>query len=221
MRVKGGGKWPADVMLVGEAPGQREEESGQCFVGKSGRELDRILSLNGIERADMYVTNVVKERPPYVNGKQLPPSREDIARDEAELVEEILRVHPKWIGALGRVAARWLTGREDLDMDAGWGLAYPLGSKVQELLRAACTAAGGQYSDWISEVKTVPCYHPAAGLHNPELAQFVWRGLEVFAGYVRGALLPPVPHDGFAGRELYTRDVWEAPGPLLHADTVA
>lgn len=144
MRVNGEGPTPSDLMLVGEAPGRQESECGRPFVGVSGRELNRILKLNGLDRAQMYVTNVVKERPPYVNGKQLPPSQAEIDRDEAELIEELLRVRPKWIGALGRVAARTLTGRTDLDMESSWGLAYPLSVRLREMVRAKAGMASAE-----------------------------------------------------------------------------
>lgn len=125
MRVRGEGSFDAPLMLVGEAPGREEDYSGRPFVGKSGQELTRYLSRTGIDRAaDCWVTNLVRERPPVANGKQLPPSADDIRRDEGELYEELIQIQPAWIGAVGRVSARWFLG--DIDMESAHGLAYPL-----------------------------------------------------------------------------------------------
>lgn len=256
-------------MLIGEAPGKNEDASGRPFVGVSGRELNRILELNGLDRAQMYVTNVVKERPPYVNGKQLPPSQAEIDRDEAELIDELLRVRPKWIGALGRVAARILTGIPELDMESSWGLAYPLSVRLREMVRTAAGVASvrgetggdvrrvsssgmhadlpgtvvqtegsvrqsGELSDesrtrsgsgvlagsgsdldigWLRDVRVTPIYHPAAGLRNPEIAKFVWRGIEIYGHYTCGRMHPIIPRDTIQTPS-YSRSV-QAPRELL------
>lgn len=216
MRVLGQGPTPTRVMLIGEAPGKVEAETGRPFAGKSGQELNRMLELNGLDRRDVYVTNVCKERPPYVNGKQLPPSREEIERDAQDLIEELAKVRPLWIGALGRVATRHLTGL-DLDMDAAWALSYPLGQQIRDAV-VVRTSGWGHSSvparplyapadalDWLETCRIIPLYHPAAGMHNADLAQFVWRGLELFCGYVKGQMCPVVPVDAFQ-HPSYVRD---------------
>jgi uracil-DNA glycosylase family 4 len=189
-------------MLIGEAPGREEEQCGRPFVGKSGRELTRILDRVGLPRDGMYVTNVCKLRPPYINGKQQPPSKEDIERDEQELIEELLRVRPRWVGALGRVATRWLCG-DQLDMESSWSLAYPFNGRVADRLRTLGAGA------WVDECRVVPLYHPAAGLHNTDLSAYVWRGIEIFSEYVHERLPATVPVDLFPTPS-YTDDLSEA-----------
>jgi uracil-DNA glycosylase family 4 len=212
MRVKGEGPVPCSVVLVGEAPGRDEEQSGRPFVGKSGQELNRILERAGLDRSDIYVTNICKLRPPYVNGKQQPPSAEDIARDEGELIDELLRTKPRWVGALGRVAAgRLCDGFES--MEAHWGLPLPLSREMQVRLRS------GMDDEWIDECQVIPLYHPAAGLHNADLSAFVWRGIGQFGDYVRGVLRPVAPVDNWAGNEHYTEEV--SGSPVLRDQPVA
>ena len=62
--VPGEGSHTADVLLVGEAPGASEDEQGRPFVGRSGKLLDELLAAAGLERGDVFITNVVKARPP-------------------------------------------------------------------------------------------------------------------------------------------------------------
>jgi len=64
LAVPGDGKASARVMLIGEAPGREEDESGHPFVGAAGRFLDHVLEGTGINRADLFITNIVKCRPP-------------------------------------------------------------------------------------------------------------------------------------------------------------
>lgn len=205
MRVRGEGPSPADVMLVGEAPGRDEDLYGRPFVGKSGKELARYLSAHGLGRSDIYITNIVKERPPFIAGKQHPPSAADIARDEGELYEEILKVRPLWIGAVGRVSARWFLG--NLDMESAHGLPYPLPDPegfvariVSAVLRGNSQAGGGMALEavsWARSVRIVPIYHPAAALHNADIAPLVQWDIQQFAGYVTGSLPAVTPRDDY------------------------
>lgn len=237
MRVRGEGPLPCSVCLVGEAPGYKESETGRPFVGKSGIELTRYLERAWLERDDIYVTNLVKLQPPVVNGKQSAPSRADIERDAPELVEELATAQPRWIGAVGRVAAQWLA--EVGSMEASHGMAFPLRDDVKKRLRgdeivAARTAAvlagrtmpsgrtlqhpAPEDDAWIDEVRVVPLHHPAAALHNPELQPLVHWDVQQFSKYVRGLLTPVVPVDDVSA-PLYRLGApgwWKAP----HIDSV-
>jgi uracil-DNA glycosylase family 4 len=196
MRVRGSGPTPAPACLIGEAPGAKESQTGQCFVGKSGQEMDRYLWRAGLPREECYVTNLVKLQPPVVNGKQQPPTKEDIARDESELFGELAAAQAGWIGAVGRYSARWFLG--DVDMEQAHGLAFPI---PQDRIADFCERAGEALRDVLGETLSralvVPIYHPAAGLHNSELQQLIHEDFEQFAGYVRGRLRPVVPVDEF------------------------
>jgi DNA polymerase len=97
----------ARIMLIGEAPGEREAELGVPFVGKAGRELDALLKRAGLERNELYITNVVKCRPPG-NRK---PTKEEVARCRPKLEEEIKRVSSRIIVLLGATAAEAFLGK--------------------------------------------------------------------------------------------------------------
>lgn len=240
--VKGEGPQPAEVMLIGEAPGMTESQKGRPFCGKSGAELDGMLERNGLHRDDVYVTNICKLQPAIVNGKQQAPSKEEIERDTPELLEELLRVRPKWVGAVGRVAAQWLCGADVVtDMEAAHGMAFPLSTALREKLRAAegydlsgstiiCTGIeseesslfedSGPKSHWTERLRVVPLYHPAAGLHNADLQPFVWWDIQQFAGYVSGRLHPVTPTDRFP-HPRYVDEVSESSGLRLYGVPVA
>lgn len=101
--VFGGGCETSPLMLVGEGPGQTEDEAGEPFCGRSGRLLDGALEEVGLRRSDVYVTNVVKCRP---------PENRDPTDGEAETCRQFLEmqikaVSPRVIVALGRVSSRW------------------------------------------------------------------------------------------------------------------
>ena len=124
-RVPGMGPKDADIMIVGEAPGEQEALTGKPFMGAAGRRLNKWLGTAGILRNRCYITNVVKVRPPANKYDRL----EELGVSEAdfipELVEEIKEVQPKVIVALGNNAMRVLTGNESGIMKRR-GSFYPL-----------------------------------------------------------------------------------------------
>jgi DNA polymerase len=105
--VPGKGPARAALVLVGEAPGAEEDASGEPFVGRAGKTLDRALEEAGVDRRALFVTNVVKCRPPG-NRK---PTRDEAAACRPFLEGEIERVGARVALALGGTAARALTGR--------------------------------------------------------------------------------------------------------------
>jgi DNA polymerase len=111
--VFGEGSQNARMMLVGEAPGDREDREGRPFVGPAGRELDRALEVVGIERADVYLTNAVKHFRFEERGKRRIHKRPDAAQIRAcrpWLRAEIDIIAPEAIVILGAVAAKALLG---------------------------------------------------------------------------------------------------------------
>ena len=112
--VFGEGAVPAKLMLIGEAPGDREDESGHPFVGPAGKLLDGALEAAGISRQDVYLTNAVKHFKWEVSGKRrlhAKPNSREIAACHPWLVEEIKAVAPQLIVCLGATAAQSLLGR--------------------------------------------------------------------------------------------------------------
>lgn len=186
MRVRPIGPWDADIMLVGEAPGVSEEMSGRPFQGKSGREMRRLLSQAHIEFDSCFITNLVKLRPQTwsATGNNAPTAA-DIKRDEPELIEEIGRVRPEFIGAVGAVAARWLLLDRYDSIEAGHGLPFPLASR-------RVSQCGLNYTPHV-----VILTHPAAGLHQSEAQPQIFFDFQALGQYVRGELPLTTPSDQY------------------------
>lgn len=137
--VFGEGAPDADLMIVGEAPGEDEDLSGRPFVGRAGQLLDKVLASVAIERDEVYVTNLVKHRPPGNRN----PRPEEIAASAPLLLEQIRLVRPQVIVPLGNVPTQWF-----LDTKEG------------------ITKLRGRWADWHG-VRVLPMYHPAYLLRNP------------------------------------------------------
>ena len=106
--VFGTGNTKADLMFVGEAPGQNEDLQGEPFVGRAGQLLDRYLYAVGIDRSDVYIANILKCRPPQ-NRDPLPEEQD---RCISFLREQVKLVQPKIIVCLGRIAAMRLIRKD-------------------------------------------------------------------------------------------------------------
>lgn len=141
--VFGEGHSQARLMIVGEGPGADEDASGRPFVGKAGQLLDRILSAAGILRANIYITNMVKCRPP---GNRNPQPEEAATCTRLWLNLQIELIAPQVIVTLGSVATQFF-----------------LDSKL------SITRARGQWTSW-NNIRLLPMFHPAYLLRNPSRA---------------------------------------------------
>lgn len=143
--MNGDGPVSAAIILIGEAPGAQEDETGKPFVGRAGKFLESVLDDNGLSRDDVFITNVVKCRPPG-NRK---PNDDEIARCMPYLIDELRAVRPKIIVALGSVAIRALTGSSEK-------LGGIIGKEITiELDRM--------------KLRIIPCYHPSAAMRNRKM----------------------------------------------------
>lgn len=116
LAVPGDGRLSAKVMIIGEAPGKEEDESGHPFVGSAGRYLDHVLEGTGISRADFFITNTVKCRPP----KNRTPKRLEVETCTSNyLFEQIELINPKLVVLLGLVAARRMLGVKSVNEARG------------------------------------------------------------------------------------------------------
>jgi len=106
--VNGVGPADADLLFVGEAPGQREDEGGEPFVGRSGDVLDAALLEAGLDRSDVRITNCVRCRPP----DNRDPRSGELANCREYLETEIDRVDPEVVVTLGKVPSEHLLGRD-------------------------------------------------------------------------------------------------------------
>src|SRR6186713_1424361 len=140
--VFGSGSPNADLMFVGEAPGFHEDQQGVPFVGQAGKLLDKLLGGIGLTRADVFVANVLKCRPPG-NRDPLP---EEIAACEPHLFRQIELIRPTLVATLGNFATKLLSGKPA-------GITRVHGVPQQVTL-------GG------NEVTLYPLYHPAAALYT-------------------------------------------------------
>lgn len=102
--VFGVGRKDADIMFVGEGPGEQEDNLGEPFVGAAGKLLDDMLSIIDLNRDNVYIANIVKCRPPH--NRDPKPEEEDSCI--GFLINQIALVQPKIVVCLGRVAARRL-----------------------------------------------------------------------------------------------------------------
>jgi uracil-DNA glycosylase len=116
LAVPGDGKASARVMLIGEAPGRDEDESGHPFVGAAGRFLDQVLEGTGIDRNDLFITNIVKCRPP---NNRTPRVGEVDTCTSNYLIEQIELINPALIVLLGGVAAKKMLGVKSINEARG------------------------------------------------------------------------------------------------------
>jgi DNA polymerase len=138
--VPGSGSLESPLMMVGEAPGAEEDRCGVPFSGPAGRLLERSLAKVGVHRSRIYISNIVRYRPP---GNRMPKTGE-IAACVRHLLEEIRILRPRIIAALGAVAAQTLLGTKE-------GLKSLRGRYVE-----------------LGEFRIFPMYHPAFALRNLE-----------------------------------------------------
>ncbi len=148
--VFGTGNPAADLVFVGEAPGYEEDRQGEPFVGPAGQLLTRIIEAMGLSRAQVYILNVIKCRPPG-NRNPLP---DEIAACRPILQAQLACLRPRVICALGTFAARVLL-HTDAPISRLRGRFHQLGA-----------------------VKVMPTYHPAYLLRNPQEKRVVWHDIQ-------------------------------------------
>lgn len=146
--VVGEGSLHASIMLIGEAPGEKEALSGKPFCGAAGRILSELLSTIQLEREDVYITNIVKDRPPK-NRDPLPAEIEAYAH---YLDEQIDVVQPRVIGTLGRFSSDYILKRyvkRDLEFN-------------MKTMHGRTFSASHQHGLFC----VIPLYHPAVALYR-------------------------------------------------------
>lgn len=153
--VGGDGSYSLPVMIVGEAPGYQENETGKPFVGKAGKLLRSELLRAGLNPVRFYLTNTVKSFP---NGT--PTDEEAVACASCYLSKEIEILQPRWVLALGRIAFQTLTGTDE---------------KITP-------ARGKMYDTHYGEALVLPTFHPSYILRGGKNAHSLFRhDLKTFA----------------------------------------
>jgi len=158
--VLGEGNHDANIMFVGEAPGRNEAKTGRPFCGAAGKLLDELLAGIGIPRAEVYITNIVKDRPP----ENRDPFPDEIALYGPYLDRQIAIIQPKVLAALGRFSASYIFDLLHIPETR------PI-SKTHGEVFDGTTSYG--------PVKFVPLYHPAAAIYNQQLKETLKKDFEV------------------------------------------
>ena len=146
--VIGAGSHNAKIMFVGEAPGKNEAKTGQPFCGASGRVLDELLESISLKREDIYITNIVKDRPTANRD----PSSEEIEIYGPFLDRQIEIIQPKIIATLGRYSAEYIMKKFDLDF-----YIEAIGKMHGKVFEASAS---------FGPIKIIPLFHPAVALYN-------------------------------------------------------
>ena len=149
--VFGAGNPDADIVFIGEAPGKNEDEQGLPFVGAAGKFLNEMLESIGMKRDDVYITNIVKYRPP--NNRD--PSDEEKAEFWPYLLKQLEIIDPKVIVTLGRHSMGYFLPNAKISAVHGHAVKKTVKHK------------DGVESQWL----IMPLFHPAAALYNGSMRQ--------------------------------------------------
>ena len=145
--VPGEGPVPARILFIGEAPGRNEDAQGRPFVGRAGKILDELLAGIGVARDEVFITNIVKCRPPGNRD----PTPAEIEACRPYLEQQIALIRPEVIVTLGRFAMQWVLESHGVSP----GPISEMHGKV-----VAIQWSGGERT-------VVPVYHPAATIYRP------------------------------------------------------
>ena len=149
--VMGDGNPDANIVFIGEAPGQKEDEQGLPFVGAAGKFLNEMLNEAGMERGDVYITNIVKYRPPN--------NRDPLSEEKADFLPYLLRqleiIDPKVIITLGRHSMEYFLPNAKISQAHG------------QAVRKKVLYHDKTEHEWLF----IPLYHPAAALYNGSMRQ--------------------------------------------------
>jgi uracil-DNA glycosylase family 4 len=148
--VFGSGDPRAKIVFIGEAPGREEDIRGEPFVGRAGQLLTKILASVGFTREEVYITNILKCRPP----ENRDPNEKEVRACKPYLKRQIELLEPVLICALGRIAGQNL------------------------LERNASLSVMRQHIHYYENVRTIVTYHPAALLRNPNLKRAAWDDIQ-------------------------------------------
>ena len=162
--VPGEGSLSADIMFIGEGPGFYEDRDGRPFVGPAGQLLEEMLGKIGLSRQDVYITNMLKCRPPQNRDPQ--PGEIDSCRPYLD--QQIEMISPRVIVTLGRFSfSKFFPGE-------------------------SISRARGKPRRW-RDLMVYPMYHPAAALHNPGLRPAIENDFSKLPGIIEQASVPDTP----------------------------
>jgi len=164
--VVGEGSLDATIMFVGEAPGEQEAKSGRPFTGAAGRVLDELMASIGLQRAEVYITSIIKDRPP--NNRDPRPA--EIALYAPFVWQQVEIIQPRVLATLGRFALDFVLKQLDL----------PQRGQTIGALHGQAIPAEADFGP----VVVVPLYHPASVFYNDRLRAMLDEDFKVLAEYV-------------------------------------
>lgn len=164
--VFGDGNENARIVLIGEAPGEKEEETGRAFVGAAGKNLNEFLEILELKREDIYITNVVKIRPYKINpdtGRKSnrPPNKREIELSIGTLKEQIRIIKPDIVVTLGNVPLKAVLGDEKAKIGDYHGKPVKL-----------------------EDFTLFPLYHPASIIYNRSLQEVYIEDVKELKKYI-------------------------------------
>jgi len=170
--VFGKGDANAEIMFIGEAAGRNEDLQGLPFVGAAGKNLDKLLKEVGLTLDNIYITNILKYRPPE-NRDPLP---EEIKAHTPWLIEQIKQIKPKVICSLGNYATKFFMAEGNVDlMNKQPGITSVHGKvKFVEINGV--------------KIKLIPLFHPAAIIYKRDLTPLWEKDMEIVKQEVRESL---------------------------------
>lgn len=159
--VIGEGSLDAAIMFVGEAPGQNEAKQGRPFCGAAGRVLDELLNSVGLKRENIYITNIVKDRPP----ENRDPTPKEIELYAPFLDEQIKIIKPKVIATLGRFSMAYIMNR----------------LKIGDKLDTISKIHGKKFTAKVSwgDITVIPLFHPASALYQASKKPVLVKDFEI------------------------------------------
>jgi len=152
-KVPGVGNQQAEVMIIGEGPGHEEDLKGEPFVGRSGQLLDKMLLAIGLSRSEVFITNIVKCRPP--NNRD--PHANEVKACESFLQAQIQQISPRVILSAGRISAHHLLNSTS-----------PVGKLIDQVHQLPG-----------SNIPLKVTYHPAYLLRNPSAKSIAWQDMKI------------------------------------------
>ncbi len=162
--VIGEGNIDADILFIGEAPGRNEAKTGRPFCGAAGKTLDALLESIDLKRDDIYISNIVKDRPP----ENRDPTPEEIAVYGPFLDRQIEIIEPKVIATLGRYSMQYILqkfGIESPTIGEAHGKSYVVDASY-------------------GPIHIIPQYHPAAAIYNRSLIDTLKEDFKIIPKYL-------------------------------------
>ena len=159
--VIGEGNHEAKIMFVGEAPGLQEDRTGRPFCGAAGKILDELLNSIGLKREEVYISNLLKCRPP----QNRDPQKEEITSCAPYLERQIEIIGPRIICPLGRYSMKFLMEK------------FGLKNEIQPISKIHGKVFEVKNLFW--NIKIIPLYHPAVATYNPNMKKILERDFQV------------------------------------------